>query len=86
MAAPLDPAAEAAAWERQRPAADPATGGPTNLTFVVLGASGDLAKKKIYPALFALFYERRLPQVSSGHLRNEERARALKRDAARECF
>ena len=29
----------------------------------VVGASGDLAKKKIYPALFALFYEGRLPKA-----------------------
>jgi len=31
------------------------------LSFVVFGASGDLAKKKIYPALFALYFEGRLP-------------------------
>jgi glucose-6-phosphate 1-dehydrogenase len=30
---------------------------------VVLGASGDLAKKKIFPALFALYYEGLLPEV-----------------------
>ena len=29
----------------------------------VVGASGDLAKKKIFPALFALFYEDCLPEV-----------------------
>lgn len=29
----------------------------------MVGASGDLAKKKIYPALFALFYEGALPKV-----------------------
>lgn len=33
----------------------------TALTVVVVGASGDLAKKKIYPALFALFYDGHLP-------------------------
>ena len=32
----------------------------------VVGASGDLAKKKIYPALFALYYEGMLPKVR-GH-------------------
>ena len=32
-------------------------------TTQVVGASGDLAKKKIYPSLFALFYEGRLPKV-----------------------
>jgi glucose-6-phosphate 1-dehydrogenase len=30
---------------------------------VVVGASGDLAKKKIFPALFALYYEGLLPEV-----------------------
>jgi glucose-6-phosphate 1-dehydrogenase len=32
------------------------------LSIVVVGASGDLAKKKIFPALFALYYEKMLPQ------------------------
>eukprot|EP01024_Parvocaulis_polyphysoides_P006243 TRINITY_DN11630_c0_g2_i1.p1 TRINITY_DN11630_c0_g2~~TRINITY_DN11630_c0_g2_i1.p1 ORF type:complete len:575 (-),score=75.89 TRINITY_DN11630_c0_g2_i1:281-2005(-) len=32
------------------------------LSVVVVGASGDLAKKKIFPSLFALFYEGMLPQ------------------------
>jgi len=31
------------------------------LSIVVIGASGDLARKKIYPALFALFCQDRLP-------------------------
>lgn len=31
------------------------------LTIVVVGASGDLARKKIYPALFALYYDGHLP-------------------------
>ncbi|WCJ37375.1 glucose-6-phosphate dehydrogenase 1 [Euphorbia peplus] len=31
------------------------------LSIVVVGASGDLARNKIFPALFALFYEGRLP-------------------------
>ncbi|XP_065875197.1 glucose-6-phosphate 1-dehydrogenase, chloroplastic-like [Euphorbia lathyris] len=31
------------------------------LSIVVVGASGNLARKKIFPALFALFYEGRLP-------------------------
>lgn len=30
----------------------------------VVGASGDLAKKKIFPSLFALYYEGTLPAVS----------------------
>ncbi|KAF3795453.1 Glucose-6-phosphate 1-dehydrogenase [Nymphaea thermarum] len=32
------------------------------VSITVVGASGDLAKKKIYPALFALFYEGCLPE------------------------
>ena len=31
--------------------------------FVVFGASGDLAKKKIYPTLWALFRDGLMPQV-----------------------
>ncbi|KAG2452381.1 hypothetical protein HYH02_002627 [Chlamydomonas schloesseri] len=34
----------------------------TSLSVVVVGASGDLAKKKIFPALFALYYEGLLPE------------------------
>ncbi|KAH1237819.1 Glucose-6-phosphate 1-dehydrogenase, chloroplastic [Glycine max] len=34
----------------------------SNLSITVVGASGDLAKKKIFPALFALFYEDWLPK------------------------
>ena len=34
------------------------------VSITVVGASGDLAKKKIFPALFALFYEDWLPKVS----------------------
>lgn len=32
------------------------------LSVVVVGASGDLARKKIFPALFALYYQGLLPQ------------------------
>ena len=35
----------------------------SSLSVVVLGASGDLAKKKIFPALFSLYYEGLLPEV-----------------------
>ena len=35
----------------------------TTLSITVVGASGDLARKKIFPALFALFYEDFLPEV-----------------------
>ncbi|KAK4784829.1 hypothetical protein SAY86_019197 [Trapa natans] len=34
----------------------------STVTITVLGASGDLAKKKIFPALFALYYEDCLPK------------------------
>uniref|UniRef100_A0A803MGJ8 Glucose-6-phosphate 1-dehydrogenase n=1 Tax=Chenopodium quinoa TaxID=63459 RepID=A0A803MGJ8_CHEQI len=33
------------------------------LSIIVVGASGDLAKKKIFPALFALYYENFLPEA-----------------------
>ena len=36
----------------------------SSLSVVVVGASGDLAKKKIFPALFALYYEGLLPEVN----------------------
>lgn len=35
----------------------------STVTITVVGASGDLAKKKIFPALFALYYEGFLPEV-----------------------
>ena len=35
----------------------------SSVTITVVGASGDLAKKKIFPALFALYYEDCLPEV-----------------------
>ncbi|KAK4781893.1 hypothetical protein SAY86_015995 [Trapa natans] len=34
----------------------------SSLTIIVVGASGDLARNKIFPALFALFYDDQLPQ------------------------
>ncbi|KAK6922437.1 Glucose-6-phosphate dehydrogenase, NAD-binding [Dillenia turbinata] len=37
-------------------------GGDSTVSITVVGASGDLAKKKIFPALFALFYEDCLPE------------------------
>lgn len=36
----------------------------STVSITVVGASGDLAKKKIFPALFALYYEDCLPEVS----------------------
>ena len=47
-----------------RPAgAGPPEQGGSTVSITVVGASGDLAKKKIFPALFALFYEDCLPEV-----------------------
>ena len=37
--------------------------GQSALSVVVVGASGDLARKKIFPALFALYHEGMLPEV-----------------------
>ena len=37
--------------------------GDCTITITVVGASGDLAKKKIFPALFALYYDDYLPKV-----------------------
>jgi len=46
-----------------RPAgAGPPEQGGSTVSITVVGASGDLAKKKIFPALFALFYEDCLPE------------------------
>ena len=39
------------------------SGGTASHALVVLGASGDLAKKKIYPTLWALFRDSLMPQV-----------------------
>eukprot|EP00924_Labyrinthula_sp_SR-Ha-C_P009988 snap_masked-scaffold_21-processed-gene-5.84-mRNA-1 protein AED:0.05 eAED:0.05 QI:0/-1/0/1/-1/1/1/0/511 len=46
-----------------------------NLSFVVFGASGDLAKKKTYPALFDLYREKLLPEntVIYGFARSEKK-------------
>ncbi|KAL0364350.1 UNVERIFIED_CONTAM: Glucose-6-phosphate 1-dehydrogenase, chloroplastic [Sesamum angustifolium] len=39
-----------------------ANAGKSTVSITVVGASGDLAKKKIFPALFALYYEDCLPE------------------------
>ncbi len=36
-----------------------------NITFVLFGATGDLAKRKIFPALFNLFTDRKMPKSFS---------------------
>lgn len=42
----------------------------STVSITVVGASGDLAKKKIFPALFALYYEDCLPEVVYHYLLN----------------
>ena len=42
------------------------SGGTASHVFVVFGASGDLAKKKIYPTLWALYRDSLMPQVDTG--------------------
>ena len=44
---------------------------------MVVGASGDLARKKIFPALFALYHEGMLPEVSKTEHEGMSSARAL---------
>ena len=39
-------------------------------TFVVMGSSGDLARKKIYPTLWALFRDNLIPTVRSDENKN----------------
>lgn len=34
-------------------------------TIVLFGATGDLAKRKIYPALYNLYLEKKLPETFS---------------------
>lgn len=57
---------------------------PAALSVVVLGASGDLAKKKTFPALFALFSQGYLPDKLNiiGYARSDLTAEAL-RDKAK---
>ncbi|KAG8363940.1 hypothetical protein BUALT_Bualt19G0074600 [Buddleja alternifolia] len=43
-------------------------GRPTSLSIAVIGATGELARRKIFPALFALYYSGFLPEFSSSHL------------------
>ena len=38
-----------------------------SMTFVLFGATGDLAKRKIYPALFNLYLNKKLPDSFSGY-------------------
>lgn len=65
-AAPLSPPSPSSSSSISEPlpsiyAPDPEDWSKSALTIVVVGASGDLARKKIYPALFALFYDGHLP-------------------------
>ena len=36
-----------------------------SMTFVLFGATGDLAKRKIYPALYNLYLDKKMPQAIS---------------------
>ncbi len=36
-----------------------------NMTFVLFGGTGDLAKRKIYPALFNLYIDKKMPETFS---------------------
>ncbi|MGQ0416797.1 glucose-6-phosphate dehydrogenase, partial [Bacillus sp. HC-TM] len=36
-----------------------------SMTFVLFGATGDLAKRKIYPALYNLYRDQKLPKQIS---------------------
>ena len=38
-----------------------ASGSGDHYTFIVLGASGDLAKKKIYPTLWSIYQQGKFP-------------------------
>lgn len=49
--------------EIERPIDSDSMGDKSTVSITVVGASGDLAKKKIFPALFALYYEDCLPEV-----------------------
>lgn len=55
------------ATDDESPKSATVEGGPVStgstVSITVVGASGDLAKKKIFPALFALYYEGCLPKV-----------------------
>lgn len=50
------------------------------LSFCIFGASGDLAKKKVYPAIFALFYDGHLPKefLVYGYARSKMTTEAFK--------
>ncbi|OQP18318.1 hypothetical protein B1694_17390, partial [Geobacillus zalihae] len=36
-----------------------------SMTFILFGATGDLAKRKIFPALYNLFLDQKMPQPFS---------------------
>ncbi|XP_075495297.1 glucose-6-phosphate 1-dehydrogenase, chloroplastic-like isoform X1 [Primulina tabacum] len=48
--------------EQKKPIDSNVDGDKSTVSITVVGASGDLAKKKIFPALFALYYEDCLPE------------------------
>ncbi|KAG9510773.1 Glucose-6-phosphate 1-dehydrogenase, partial [Fragariocoptes setiger] len=54
-------------------------------TFVIFGASGDLAKKKVYPTLWALFRDKLIPQDTFfvGYARSDRTIEQLIEDTAK---
>ena len=56
-------------------------------TLVVLGASGDLAKKKIYPVMWALFRDNLLPNNTKfiGYARSKMTVQAIRESCAPWC-
>lgn len=55
------------AEKHEMPIDSDVNGDKSTVSITVVGASGDLAKKKIFPALFALYYEDCLPEVCPTH-------------------
>jgi glucose-6-phosphate 1-dehydrogenase len=58
-------------------------------TLVIFGANGDLAKRKLFPSLYRLFYDRRLPAAfsilgTSRTQQNDDEFRARTKDAVKE--
>ena len=58
-----------------------------NISQVVIGASGDLAKKKTYPALFSLHCHKLLPPhtVFAGYARTAMSDEAFKEQISKSC-
>jgi glucose-6-phosphate 1-dehydrogenase len=63
------------------PTTDPTTGATSSDALVLFGATGDLAKKKLFPALLRLAEQRRLPDVVVGIGRSAWDTEALREHA-----